>query len=210
MQLCISSNPEALVCLTPNVEASQDLLSTQSRKRDVANQLHDIVFRIGLNLDGFDKYNDTNFQEELPEYSEFTFAADPPAVERWDSVKEYKGGDSMTVYGREVSDEVLDETNFYRSQFYNWDVHSICWLVTSKGEDMQRWGAASDYTVTIGLGLCEDMVVNPNSLQCTLPKEEPDPLHNNTGHQEGLEVHVSQIPVQTRLSPTVAWDMFCT
>ena len=62
-----------------------------------------VTFFISLVLDGFEKYNETNFQEELPEYSEYTFVADPPAMKRWESVNEYRGGDSMVVYGEEVS-----------------------------------------------------------------------------------------------------------
>ena len=67
-------------------------------------------------------------------------------------------------------------------------------LYNAKGEDMQRWGSELDYTITIGLGVCEDLVVNTNGLLCTLPQKEPDPLHNNTGTQEGLDVYVSKVP----------------
>ncbi len=61
-----------------------------------------------------------------------------------------------------------------------------------KGEDLQRTGSVDDYKVKIGLGLCEKLKVNTNSLQCNLPEHEPEPLEDN--NQKGtLRVTVSFI-----------------
>ena len=64
-----------------------------------------------------------------------------------------------------------------------------------QGVDMKTGCTQSDYSVTIGLGLCEDLVLYTNSLTCRLPKEEPE-----TGSEEDHHVHVSQISVQILLS----------
>ena len=66
--------------------------------------LYSVIFLIALKLDGFERYNEENFPNELPDYSEYTFVAHPPSIKQWNDVKEYKGGDSLTIYGQEVSD----------------------------------------------------------------------------------------------------------
>ena len=56
---------------------------------------------------------------------------------------------------------------------------------------MKRWGTESDYIITIGLGVCEGLVVNTNGLLCTLPPKEPNPSNDNARHEDGLHVYVS-------------------
>ena len=131
MQDCNSSDPTSLLCLTPNVEQYRDLLSTERRKRDVTEPTSNITFLISLKLDGFEKYNETNFQKELPEFSEYTFVADPPAMKQWESAKEYKGGESMTVYGEEVSDSA-GQNELGATQFYSSYVKPKCRLHNAK------------------------------------------------------------------------------
>ena len=40
---------------------------------------------------------------------------------------------------------------------------------------MQKGRTVNDYTVTIGLGQCEDLRLRTSNLLCKLPKKEPDP-----------------------------------
>ena len=64
---------------------------------------------------------------------------------------------------------------------------------------MQRGSMESDYTVTIGLGKCNDLKLTTNSLVCALPEIEPETLENNARTDGGLYVNVSEIPTQTYL-----------
>ena len=63
----------------------------------------DILFRLALILDGYSKYNETNFPKELPFYENFTFVAYTPQIVKWNKIKEFKGGDSITIHGEQVS-----------------------------------------------------------------------------------------------------------
>ena len=76
---------------------------------------------------------------------------------------------------------------------------SIAVCGTPQGEDMQKGSTESDYTVTIGLGKCNDLKLTTNSLVCALPEVEPETLENNARTDGGLYVNVSEIPTQTYL-----------
>ena len=104
MQDCNVSNPKTLICLTPNVEKYRHLLLSQPSKRDVEEARTTITFEIGLQLDGEEKYNTDNFAQTLSQNFSVTFLWDPPDVKLWEDVKEYSGGDSITIYGQEVSE----------------------------------------------------------------------------------------------------------
>ena len=92
MQDCSASDPASLICLTPNVEKYRHLLSTQPSKRDVEGRIVDLEFLLALRLDA-----------STQNYSNYTFVGDPPAMKQWKDVKKYKGGDSLAIYGQEVS-----------------------------------------------------------------------------------------------------------
>ena len=117
MQDCSVSNPETLICLTPNVEQYRHLLLSQPSKRDVEEARTNITFLIGLQLDGEEKYNADNFAQTLPQYSSLVVVPDPPTVKEWEGVKEYNGGDSIIIYGEEVSEDPGGTHGLTRYQF---------------------------------------------------------------------------------------------
>ena len=189
------SNPDTLICLTPNVEKYRHLLLSQPSKRDVEEARTNITFLIGLQLDGEEKYNADNFAQTLPRYSSLLFVSDPPDVKLWEDVKEYNGGDSIIIYGQEVSED-LGGTHRLTIQVSVLMFVCQVWelfvgLLNSKGEDMQRGCTVSDYTITIGHGMCDDLDLNTNSLSCALPEEKPEPLESNARNDGGLYVYVS-------------------
>ena len=119
MQDCSESNLTSFICLTPNVTKYQRLLSTQPTKRDVEENIRHVAFRLSLVLDGYLKYDEENFPKELPLFENFTFVAYTPQIVKWDKIKEFKGGDSITIHGKQVSH---DRGRFSRSQLRNSDV----------------------------------------------------------------------------------------
>ena len=62
-----------------------------------------ITFLIALELDGVEEYDEENFAQTLPHIPNLVIFADPPAVQLWEAVNEYKGGDSITIYAQKVS-----------------------------------------------------------------------------------------------------------
>ena len=60
---------------------------------------------------------------------------------------------------------------------------------------MEKGCTVSDYTVTIGLGQCEDLELNTNSLLCKLPEDEPESAASGSREDGVLQVDVSVFSV---------------
>ena len=56
---------------------------------------------------------------------------------------------------------------------------------------MKRGWIMTDYSVTIGLGVCEVLDLQTKSLRCKVPKEEPKP-RTDASHNGSLQVMVSR------------------
>ena len=96
-QPCEIASAEQLVCLSPGVDS--DLLSLQPAKRQ-DEEIEEVIvqFYLSFKLDGVEKYNETNFEETLPEYSQINIYREPPDIVGWgDDVLEYKKGESIDI-----------------------------------------------------------------------------------------------------------------
>ena len=86
------TDAQTLICLSPSIDDYLLSLPQFRVKRNIEVARGNVTYYISFILDGV-------IEEDK---AELTIVTEPPVVIQWEEVKEYKGGDSITIYAEPV------------------------------------------------------------------------------------------------------------